>query len=807
MFRKLSRRICPAVAPTAATATNGGSNNCIADSSKSAASDVTQAGTAKTRKKLYGRRAWSENASPLESAKEQKFPRLFSEIKVGPHTLTNRFVMSPLYLNVEERYTLGSDDFWNVTAAFYSARAENGAQLICVQSTSPAGHGKWNANSLVLSTKGACRGFRQVTDAIHEYGGLAILPITHAGRAALDRNYQISSTDDQSPLVRVKYARQFGIPDILMFRIVSEHVRAARLALQAGFDGVEIPVVHGGLLHNFVSPAINTRPEDSKYSGATLETRAAIVLEVLQAIREEIPKSSNFIIAVRICVHDLLPGGSTREEIHKFAEMLVKDPVMHGVDLLTTSVGHPESPVPTLSSRVPRAAFSEACKGLRKYLREKGYTHVPLVASHRINSAHVAEKLLENDCCDMVGVGRALLADAQFISNAQAGQPQFSTPCIGCNTCMDSFYRGERVTCAVNPTSAFELEKLPLRPTEFPRSVAVVGAGPAGIVCALTLSLRGHDVVLYESGSEIGGQLNLAKVIPGKDEYFLILEHWTQQLKNSKVRVKLNSKFTVDEVSGGHQMFHAVVCCTGGIPRPIERMSSIWGWESIKNCTFAEVLTRQVVPGKRVAVLGHGATAYDVASYLLHDPRVSREVARFEQEWGVDIAKSTLDLEQQTLPIRNGREVMVFDKGHIPPDLPPSTGWALKRQIINHEGSLMRAHLLHNITDRSGLGFGTMPQINMRSSHAATRPESSLERAFNWNADTIVFARGMLPNLKLRNDLQFWLMDGAVERGQAPVDFRIYNAGQCRETYTRRGQGDQDLKAAVQDGFEIGQTL
>lgn len=697
--------------------------------------------------------------------------------------------MSPLYTVQEHETSRMANGFWNTLAEFYAARARHETKLITTGGIAPSYLGRWYPKALSLAARDTREGLKTVTAAVHEEGAVILMQILHAGRAACSP-ISISPSSVKNPVSPYKWSHPVAIPSFAMRYIITEFQRCAMLAVEAGFDGVEIPAVHGTLIHNFLCPLTNRR--DDAWGGPTILRRLPFLMQTLDAVRQVVPK--DFVVSCRLSVHDLLPeGGNSKEDLLETAHQVVRS---GHVNLLCTSVGTPESPVMTVQSHVPRALWAPCVKDLRSYLHQKGFTKVPIVASHRINSPALAEQLLEQGVCDIIGLGRPLLADSAFVQNAKDDNHAATIPCIGCNRCFDDLYRVRRVGCSVNPFSGYELERLPLRPSEFPKTVAVVGGGPAGITCALTLSARGHNVILYEKNREIGGQMNLAKLIPGKEEYFLLLEHWTNELRNSRIRVKLDCEFTREEVSNCDQVLHAVVLTCGGLPRPITS-HFLPGAENKKTVSFVDVLTRRVVPGKKVCIVGTGAIAYDVASYLMHDPRVSRDSVAFLKEWGVDLKSATLNLQRQEDPRRNLRDLILFQRANHPPDIGKSREWALKRWLKHHGVTVLNRTMLTKIDDQ-GLHFCT-PM-------AQTRKDLE-EQNFCYDADTIVWCWGMLPYAKPGSGLFEWTRDGALSRGQIAADFGIYMAGQCRETEGMMGQGEMDLRRCVTEGFEVGNKI
>ncbi|CCW61077.1 unnamed protein product [Phytomonas sp. EM1] len=492
------------------------------------------------------------------------------------------------------------------------------------------------------------------------------------------------------------------------------------------------------------------------------------------------------------------------------------------VDLFNTSVGMPEAGVPTMAGFVPQAAFARASGVLKESFRQSDPPiSIPVVATHRIHSLAVAAKLVEAGVCDLVGLARPLLADAGFIAKAQRGEVDRIIPCIACNHCVNRLYKHQRVGCAVNPISGWELERgnegvgegsdgveagKPGEENQTTngqtrkelvvmrrKAIAVVGAGAAGVSCALTLARRGHDVTLFERAPVIGGQLHLAKQVPGKAAYNDILVYWTKELQKSTINVRLETEFTREEVARNHNFFHAIVLANGSIPRPITSHVFPGASESGIVVPFSKILDGSVRAGRRVAILGNGAISHDVASFLLHDPRVARRVELFLHEWGVNLEEGTIlppDHARDRAP-RNNRDVILFNKPDKDADLSWGTGWAQKLWIRNHGGTILN-HALIEMIDPHGIHISTLPPDN---------------RKFYVECDTIVWCNGMLPNFSVGTWIYEWMKDGARKRGEMIGDFSIYSAGSCRDSYTGDGHGEQDLMQAVHEGYEIGSKI
>jgi len=600
-----------------------------------------------------------------------------------------------------------------------------------------------------------------------------------------------------------KYTNPIAMPRFMVRYVITEFMRCAELARDAGFDGVELPCCYGTLLHNFMCPLTNNRNDE--FGKMSQESRARMLLQTVDAVRQAVP-DEEFLLSVRLSVHDLLPEGqgSNFSDVHYVAQQLQESGL---VDLLCCVVGMNDSPVQTTSSYVPKGTFHPVIKQLRdaleensqkaiaKFGAEEGGYNMPIVAcTGRYPLAENVEETLQQEVCDIVGLGRPLLADSNFLINAQDGKPEETLPCIGCNRCLDQVLRGIRVGCSVNPIAGYELEHLPLRPIMHRKTVAVVGGGPTGITCALTLARRGHVVHLYEQHKEIGGQLNLAKVIPGKEDYFYLLEYWTDQLKKMpNLYIRMESKFTASEVTAGDQHFDAVVIAVGSQPRPISQHIGGINIEHKSVVPFSDVLARRVRVGRRVCIVGNGATSFDVASYLLHDPRTTRDVNLWTENWGIDpLNRKGIDMKKFGTPARiNNRDVTLFQNANTDPGLMRCKAWMQRKWLKNHGISIFD-HALMGKVDDDGVHFST------------PLPE---QQAYTLPVDTVVYCLGMLPNFGLASELNDWHFQGPYKYGMNSKDFAVYAAGSCRDVENMEGAGEQDLFKCLREGFEVGNKV
>lgn len=776
------------------------------------------------------------------------FPKLFTPITLGARRpvmeLPCRALMNPLYLGIEEdfRKKSNTDDLWKVMAEFYSLRTRGGCPLIISGGISPSWHGRWYPGALALTSKELVAKYRIVTDAVHEDGGRIMLQMLHGGTAACSPLMVAASGGwaAASPRRFYKWAAPIGVPRFALRYIITEYMRTAELAKQAGFDGVEIPCCYGTFLHNFLVPATNHRTDE--FGFRTVEDRARALLQTVDAVRQAVP-DEDFLLSVRLSINDLLPEGEgcTKMDIEYVAGELQDS---GHVDLLCCVAGMNESPVQANSSYVPRHFYDPAIKNLRDFLLKRNDETVCAVAEQyraeekskkgtgehmksedeillaaeqaaRINMpvvacagryprAHDAEAVLVADTSDMVGLGRPLLVDCNYLLNARDNVPLMTMPCIGCNRCLDLHLKAKRVSCAINPISGYELEWLPLRPVVHKKIIAVVGAGAAGMTCALVAARRGHIVHLYEQAPEIGGQLNMAKVVPGKEDYWLLLEHWTHVLKQGVPNLFLHvgTEFTKEEVSMGDQHFDAVVFATGSLPKPISSHTGGMNVEHASVVQWTDVLARRVSVGRRVAVIGNGAIGYDVCSYLVHDAKMQRDGDRWAELWGIDREnRRGIDMVAHARPPRvNNRVVTLFQKADHGPGLMRCKAWAQERMLRSYDVSIID-HALIGKVDDAGLHFST------------PLPE---QKAYCLAVDTVVFASGMIPSQSLSSAMLDWHYHNHVNdimrsddesMNRSTYDFATYLCGSARDVENMEQGGEADLRKVISEGFEVGNKV
>jgi 2,4-dienoyl-CoA reductase (NADPH2) len=605
------------------------------------------------------------------------YPNLLCPLNVGAVRLPNRVIMGAMHLGWETRPG-GHERL----AAFYAERARGGVGLIVTGGVAP------NAEGCIADPGGALNGEAQlrnhatVVRAVHAEGAKICLQILHAGRYA--RHHRaVAPSALQAPINLNKPA---ALSAEQIERQIFDFVRCARLARQAGYDGVEIMGSEGYLINQFVAPRTNQR--DDAWGG-DVERRIRFPLSIVERIRAATGPA--FIIIYRLSMLDLVEQGSTWEEIVLLARRLEQV----GVSLINTGIGWHEARVPTIAASVPRAAFAWVTARL------KGSVAVPLIASNRINTPEVAERVLSEGQADLVSLARPLLADPDFIAKAATGRSALINTCIACNqACLDHIFTGRTATCLVNPRAGHETE-YPLTLAARSRRLAVVGAGPAGLAFAVTAARRGHHVTLYEQADRIGGQLNMAVRIPGKEEFVETLRYFRHQLELLGVPVHLKTTATAALLAKGG--FDEIVLATGVVPRRLE----IEGADHPCVLDYSEVLLGLQPVGRRVAVIGAGGIGVDVALYLT-EPLSSGEPdrERFLKRWGIDISGTRpggLKVAPARVP-KPVRSVYLLQRkaGKIGAQLSKTTGW-IARKELDHRQVIQLNKVVYEAIDDQGL--------------------------------------------------------------------------------------------------------
>jgi 2,4-dienoyl-CoA reductase (NADPH2) len=612
---------------------------------------------------------------------------LTAPLDLGFVTLRNRVVMGSMHTGLED-----AARHLPRMAAFYAERARGGVGLIVTGGFAPNIEGWTKPFAGTLSTHGAARRHRAVTDAVHAEGGHIALQILHTGRYGY-HPLAVAPTKLKSPISPFT-PRELSARGIE--RQIRAFVRCASLAREAGYDGVEVMGSEGYLINQFLSLATNKR---SDAWGGPFENRMRLAVEIVRRTREAV--GPDFIIIYRISLIDLVPEGQRWDEVVRLAEAVTAA----GATILNSGIGWHEARIPTIVTSVPRAAFSWVTAKLRADLRARGLT-IPLVTSNRINTPEVAESLLADSIeaegtADMVSLARPFLADADFVNKATTGRALDINTCIACNqACLDHAFQAKVASCLVNPRACHETE-LRIEPTATPRRFAVVGAGPAGLAAATTLAQRGHRVVLFDAADRLGGQFNMACRIPGKEEFTETLRYFTRlvaQLPN--IEVQLNVQVDAGQLEKGG--FDEVVLATGVAPRD----PRIPGQDHPKVLSYIDVLRHGKPVGQRVAIVGAGGIGFDVAEYLVTGAdrghkSASLDIKEWREEWGVGDPALTAGGLERPKPTPPARQVMLLQRkaGKHGAGLGKTSGWVHRSTLKMKQVEMLAGVNYEGVTD------------------------------------------------------------------------------------------------------------
>jgi 2,4-dienoyl-CoA reductase (NADPH2) len=584
------------------------------------------------------------------------YPHLFTPLDLGFVTLPNRVVMGSMHVGLEE----APDGFVRL-AAFYAERAAAGVGLIVTGGIAPNAEGRLAPNGAILTTAAEAAPHRLVTDAVHAAGGLICLQILHGGRYALHPD-SVAPSPVQAPISPFT-PRELTDDDVR--RTIDDFARCAALARDAGYDGVEIMASEGYLLNEFLAARTNRRTDDW---GGSYSRRMRMPVEVVRAVRERVGPA--FLLVYRLSMLDLVEGGQSQDEVRLLARA-VED---SGATIISTGIGWHESRVPTIATSVPRGAFAGVTAALRASVT------IPVVAANRINTPDAAEEILAAGQADLVSMARPFLADPQLLAKAAAGRPDRINTCIACNqACLDRAFAGLVGSCLVNPRACHETV-LTIFPATIPRTVAVVGAGPAGLAAATTAARRGHAVTLFEAEDEIGGQFTLARQIPGKEEYGETLRYFAGELLDVGVEVRTGVRAGLEDLAG----FDRVLLATGVTPR----VPDVPGIDHPCVVTYQQVLRDHVPVGNRVAIMGAGGIGVDVADYLTAPSGLDpSSVADFYAQWGIDPSYSAPGGLVPSQPEAAARLVHLVQRKNTPvgAGLGRTTGW-IHRAVLAQRG-------------------------------------------------------------------------------------------------------------------------
>ncbi|WP_444875039.1 oxidoreductase [Halomonas sp. B23F22_20] len=583
------------------------------------------------------------------------FPNLFRSLELGPLSLPNRVLMGSMHTNLEE-----APDGFTRLAAFYAERARAGVSLIVGGGIAPNAEGAVFAGAATLERPEQVADHRRVTAAVQAEGGHICLQILHAGRYAYTEA-PVAPSAIQAP-INPRAPRALSEEEIE--RTLEDYVRCASLAREAGYDGVEVMGSEGYLINQFVCRRTNRR-EDSW--GGSFDNRIRFPVEAVRRIREAL--GPDFLIIFRLSMIDLVDEGSTHDEVVALGRAVVGA----GADVLNTGIGWHEARVPTIVTSVPRAAFAEVTRRIRSEIA------VPLITTNRINMPEVAERLLAEGYADMVSMARPFLADPAWLAKARDGRAEEINTCIACNqACLDHTFQGKLTSCLVNPRACHETE-LVVEPAAEPRTIAVVGGGPAGLAAAVTAAGRGHAVTLFERQSTLGGQFNHARRIPGKEEFDETLRYYRVMLDKHGVTVRLGAEPELHALHG----FDEVVLATGVRPRRIE----LPGIDHPKVISYPLAIQHPERVGPRVAIIGAGGIGFDVAELLTHSGAAAPDAVAWCDEWGVDLSVTAPGGLCEPAPPAVPRKVTLLQRKDGKPGrgLGTTTGW-VHRASLRHRG-------------------------------------------------------------------------------------------------------------------------
>ncbi|MDC7709662.1 NADPH-dependent 2,4-dienoyl-CoA reductase [Vogesella indigofera] len=603
------------------------------------------------------------------------YPHLLAPLDLGFTTLKNRVLMGSMHTGLEE-----APQGFEKMAAFYAERARGGVGLIVTGGVGPNEEGRVAEGASMLADAHEVPQHRIVTDAVHAAGGKIALQILHTGRYSYQE--QLVSASPICAPINFYRPREMSEDDIQ--RTIADFARCAKLAQDAGYDGVEVMGSEGYLINQFIVRHTNKRTDDW---GGSFDKRIRFALEVLRAVRAAV--GAEFIIIYRLSMLDLVNDGSSWDEVVQLAQEVEQA----GATIINTGIGWHEARVPTIATSVPRGGFAWVTKRLM------GKVSIPLITTNRINTPEVAEDILASGCADMVSMARPFLADAEFVSKAAQGRSDEINTCIGCNqACLDHIFQGKLTSCLVNPRACRETE-LNYLPAATPKKLAVVGAGPAGMAFATIAAGRGHAVTLFDSASEIGGQFNVAKRIPGKEEFHETLRYFARRIELTGVTLRLNQRVGAAEL----QDFDEVILATGIAPR----LPAIPGIEHPKVLSYLDVLKHGKQVGRRVAIIGAGGIGFDTAEFLSHEGKSSSlDTVAFMREWGVDmqLAHAGGLAPQGPQPHPSPREIYLLQRksSKVGDGLGKTTGW-IHRASLQMKKVQMIAGVSYDRIDDAGL--------------------------------------------------------------------------------------------------------
>ncbi|MCO8061794.1 NADPH-dependent 2,4-dienoyl-CoA reductase [Acinetobacter lwoffii] len=605
-----------------------------------------------------------------------KYPNLLAPLNLGFTTLKNRVLMGSMHVGLEE-----APGGYDRMAAFYAERAKGGVALIVTGGISPNDHGVTFHGGSKLDTLEEAEKHKVITQAVHEAGGKIAMQILHTGRYSYQAE-NVAPSPIQAPINPVK---PHALTSAEVQQTIDDFANCAKLAQYAGYDGVEIMGSEGYLINEFIAARTNHRDDEW---GGSYANRIRFPIEIVRRTREMV--GENFIIIYRLSMLDLVEGGSTLEEVIQLAKEIEKA----GATIINTGIGWHEARIPTIATKVPRAAFTWVTRKL------KGQVKIPLITSNRINTPEMAEYVLASGDADMISMARPMLADSEFVLKAEQGRSDEINTCIGCNqACLDHIFSMKIATCLVNPRACYETELI-FKETNVAKNIAVIGAGPAGLSFAVYAANRGHQVTVFEAAAQIGGQFNIAKTIPGKEEFYETLRYFKRQIElQPRIKLQLNHKASLEELAQSN--FDDIVVATGVTPRQLE----IPGIDHAKVLSYLDVLKERKPVGQRVAIIGAGGIGFDTAEFLSHEGESgSINPEKFYDEWGIDTDYENVGGLKAANVEKPQREIYLLQRkaASVGASLGKTTGW-IHRTGLKHRDVKMIAGANYEKIDDQGL--------------------------------------------------------------------------------------------------------
>ncbi|WP_288398110.1 NADPH-dependent 2,4-dienoyl-CoA reductase [uncultured Acinetobacter sp.] len=602
------------------------------------------------------------------------YPHLLAPLDLGFTTLKNRILMGSMHIGLEE-----APGGYARMAAFYAERAQGEVGLIVTGGISPNDAGRTFAHASKLDTLEEAEKHKVITQAVHDAGGKIAMQILHTGRYSYQQEI-VAPSPIQAPINPIK-PQQLSSAEV--WQTISDFVNCAKLAQYAGYDGVEIMGSEGYLINEFIAARTNYRDDEW---GGQYENRIRFPIEIVKRTREEV--GENFIIIYRLSMLDLVEGGSTLDEVIHLAKEIEKA----GATIINTGIGWHEARIPTIATKVPRAAFTWVTEKIRPHVK------VPLITSNRINTPEMAEYVLASGHADIVSMARPMLADPEFALKAREGRSDEINTCIGCNqACLDHIFNGKVASCLVNPRACHETE-LNFKAAATPKKIAVVGAGPAGLSFATYAASRGHKIKLYEAAEQIGGQFNIAKTIPGKEEFYETLRYFNRQIElQPNIELVLNYKIDYDELANSD--FDEIVIATGVTPRHL----NLEGIQHPKVLSYLDVLKARQPVGQKVAIIGAGGIGFDTAEFLTHEGESgSIHPKKFYDEWGIDTSYSQVGGLKTAAVEHSAREIYLLQRkaSSVGATLGKTTGWIHRTGLKNRNVKMIAGAQYEKIDDQ-----------------------------------------------------------------------------------------------------------